>query len=162
VGEASDARSVVKRVLEEWGRLDILVNNAAIRRDRSIRTTHDEWHEVMRVNLDGPYYMTTTAIPSMIQHKFGRIINISSYVAETGTFGQADYAACKGGLIAFTKVIALEMAKYNITANCLAPGFAMGRFGSSDDVAKAAGLLAAEADYITGQTINVNGGIYLT
>lgn len=184
VGEAFDARAVVKRVIEEWGRLDILVNNAGITRDHSIRKiTDDEWHEVMRVNLDGPYYMTTAALPSMIQHKFGRIINISSYVAEAGNFGQANYAASKGGMMAFTKVIALEMAKYNITANCLAPGFTMtdmlarvsaetqdqiksripmGRFGSSEDVAKAAAFLAAEADYITGQTINVNGGIYLT
>jgi len=184
VGEASEARAVVKRVLDEWGRLDILVNNAGITRDHSIRKlTDEEWHEVMRVNLDGPYYTTSAAIPSMIEQKFGRIINISSFVAEAGNFGQANYAASKGGMMAFTKVIALELAKYNITANCLAPGFTMtamldkvapniqdqikgripmGRFGSSEDIAKAAGFLAADADYITGQTINVNGGIYLT
>ena len=184
VGEATTARDVVKRVVEEWGRLDILVNNAGIARDHSIRKlTDEEWHEVMRVNLDGPYYTTSAAIPSMIEQKFGRIINISSYSAEAGNFGQANYAASKGGMMAFTKVIALELAKYNITANSVAPGFTMtdmfnnvaanvqdqiksripmGRFGSSEDVAKAVAFLAADADYITGQTINVNGGIYLT
>jgi acetoacetyl-CoA reductase/3-oxoacyl-[acyl-carrier protein] reductase len=119
----------------------------------------------------------------MIQHKFGRIINLSSVTAEAGNFGQANYAASKGGMMAFTKVIALELAKYNITANCIAPGFTMtdmlskvpadvqdqiknriplGRFGSSEEVAKVAAFLAADADYITGETINVNGGIYLS
>ena len=184
VGEAGEARSIVKRVLEEWGRLDILVNNAGITRDHSIRKITDaEWHEVISVNLDGTYYITTAAIPGMIERKFGRIINISSFVAEAGNFGQANYAASKGGMIAFTKVIAIELAKYNITANCLAPGFTatdmltkvpaeiqeqlktripMGRFGKVEDVAKAAGFLAGDADYITGETINVNGGIYIS
>jgi acetoacetyl-CoA reductase len=183
VGEPAEARALVKRVLDEWGRLDILVNNAGITRDHSIRKlTDEEWHEVIRVNLDGTYYITTAAVPAMIEHKYGRIINISSFVAEAGNFGQANYAASKGGIIAFTKVLALELAKYNITANCLAPGFTMtdmlmkvpkdiqeqlktripmGRFGSVDEVAKAAGFLAADADYITGETINVNGGIYV-
>ena len=183
VGDPVEARAIVKRVLDEWGRLDILVNNAGITRDHSIRKlTDEEWHEVMGVNLDGTYYVTSAAIPAMIQQKFGRIINISSFVAEAGNFGQANYAASKGGVIAFTKVVALELAKYNITANCLAPGFTMtdmltkvpadileqlktripmGRFGSSEEVAKAAAFLAADADYITGETINVNGGIYV-
>jgi len=183
VGDPIEARAIVKRVLEEWGRLDILVNNAGITRDHSIRKiTDEEWHEVIRVNLDGTYYVTTAAIPAMIEQKYGRIINISSYVAEAGNFGQANYAASKGGIIAFTKVLALELAKYNITANCLAPGFTMtdmltkvpaqileqlksripmGRFGSAEEVAKAAAFLAADADYITGETINVNGGIYV-
>jgi acetoacetyl-CoA reductase len=183
VGDPVDARALVKRVLDEWGRIDILVNNAGITRDHSIRKlTDEEWHEVIRVNLDGTYYVTTAAIPSMVEQKFGRIINISSLVAESGNFGQANYAASKAGIIAFTKVVALELAKYNITANCLAPGFTMtdmlakvppdalnqlkgripmGRFGSAEEVAKAAGFLAADADYITGETINVNGGIYV-
>lgn len=183
VGEPDEARGLVKRVLDEWGRLDILVNNAGITRDHSIRKlTDEEWHEVIRVNLDGTYYVTTAAIPAMIEQKYGRIINISSLVAEAGNFGQANYAASKGGIIAFTKVLALELAKYNITANCLAPGFTMtdmlmkvpkdvqeqlktripmGRFGSAEEVAKAAAFLATDADYITGETINVNGGIYV-
>jgi acetoacetyl-CoA reductase len=182
IGDPTEARAIVKRVQEELGRLDILVNNAGITRDHSIRKITDaEWHEVISVNLDGTYYMTSAAIPGMIDRKFGRIISISSYVAEAGNFGQANYAASKGGIIAFTRTIALELAKYNITANCVAPGFTltdmlshvpeevqaqiksripMGRFGSVEDVAKATGFLAADADYITGETLNVNGGVY--
>lgn len=182
VGEPKEAREIVKRVIDEWGRLDILVNNAGITRDHSIRKlTDDEWHEVMKVNLDGIFYTISAAIPKMIEQKFGRIINISSYSAEGGIIGQANYAASKGGMMAFTKVIALELAKYNITANCVAPGFTatdmfskvpaevqdqirskipMGRFGTPEDVAKAAAYLAADAPYVTGETLNVNGGIY--
>jgi acetoacetyl-CoA reductase len=183
VGDPIEARALVNRVLDEWGHIDLLVNNAGITRDHSIRKlTDEEWHEVMRVNLDGTYYVTSAVIPGMIQQTYGRIINISSLVGEAGNFGQANYAASKGGIIAFTKVLALELARYNITANCLAPGFTMtdmlakvppdvldqikaripmGRFGSAEEVAKAAGFLAAEADYITGETINVNGGVYV-
>jgi acetoacetyl-CoA reductase/3-oxoacyl-[acyl-carrier protein] reductase len=182
VGEPYEAREIVKRVLDEWGRIDILVNNAGITRDHSIRKlTDEEWHEVMKVNLDGTFYTTSAAIPKMIEQKFGRIINISSYSAEGGIIGQANYAASKGGMMAFTKVIALELAKYNVTANCIAPGFTatdmfskvpmevqdqikakipMGRFGTPEEIAKAAGFLAADGDYITGETININGGIY--
>jgi acetoacetyl-CoA reductase/3-oxoacyl-[acyl-carrier protein] reductase len=117
----------------------------------------------------------------MIEHKFGRIVNISSYSAEGGIIGQANYAASKGGIMAFTKVIALELARYNITANCVAPGFTatdmfnkvpqevqdqikskipIARFATPEEIAKAAVFLAADGDYITGETLNVNGGIY--
>jgi len=182
IGDATEARGIVKRVQDEWGRLDILVNNAGITRDHSIRKLTDaEWHEVIGTNLDGTYYITSAAIPGMIERKFGRIISISSYSAEGGNIGQANYAASKGGIIAFTRVLALELAKYNITANCVAPGFTytdmlsrvpddvqnqikaripMGRFGSVEDIAKATAFLATDADYITGETLNVNGGIY--
>ena len=182
VGESSEARGIVKRTQEEFGRLDVLVNNAGITRDRSIRKLTDEnWHEVINVNLDGTYYTTTAAIPKMIEQKFGRIINISSYSAQGGIVGQANYAASKGAMMSYTKVIALELAKYNITANCVAPGFTatemlmkvppeiqeqiksripLGRFGTPDDIAKAVAYLAGEADYVTGETLNVNGGIY--
>jgi NAD(P)-dependent dehydrogenase (short-subunit alcohol dehydrogenase family) len=182
VGDAFEAREIVKRVIEEFGRIDILVNNAGITRDHSIRKlTDDEWHEVLKVNLDGTYYTTSAAIPKMIEQKFGRIVNISSYSAEGGIIGQANYAASKGGMIAFTKVIALELARYNITANCVAPGFTatemlmrvpddiqnqiksripMGRFGTAEEIAKATAFLASDGDYITGETLNVNGGIY--
>ena len=182
VGEPFEAREIVKRTQEEFGRLDVLVNNAGITRDRSIRKlTDEEWHEVIKVNLDGTYYTTTAAIPKMIEQKFGRIINISSYSAQGGIVGQANYAASKGAMMSYTKVIALELAKYNITANCVAPGFTatemlmkvppeiqeqtksripLGRFGTPDDIAKAVAYLAGEADYVTGETLNVNGGIY--
>jgi len=122
-----------------------------------------------------------TAIPKMIEQKFGRIVNISSYSAQGGIIGQANYAASKGAMMSYTKVIALELAKYNITANCVAPGFTatemlmkvpkeiqeqikgripLGRFGTAEDMAKAVAYLAGEADYVTGETLNVNGGIY--
>lgn len=184
VGDAAEARAIVKRVLDEFGHLDILVNNAGITRDKSVRKLTDaDWDEVIQVNLTGSWYTTSAAVPSMIEQKFGRIINISSYGAQGGNFGQANYAASKGGMMGFTKVLALELARYNITANCIAPGFTytdmmaaipqnvqeqikgripMGRFGTPEDVAKAAAFLAGDADYITGETINVNGGIYFT
>ena len=123
-----------------------------------------------------------SAMPIMIDQNFGRIINISSYVGQAGNFGQANYGASKGGIIAFTKTAALELAKYNITVNALAPGFTltdmlakvpdnvqtmikskipMGRFGMPEEIAKAVLFLAADGDYITGQQINVNGGVYM-
>jgi acetoacetyl-CoA reductase/3-oxoacyl-[acyl-carrier protein] reductase len=121
-------------------------------------------------------------MPFMIEQRYGRIINISSYVGQAGNFGQANYAASKGGIIAFTKTAAIELAKFNVTVNALAPGFTltdmlakvapevqeqikaripMGRFGQPDEVAKAVVFVAADGDYITGQQININGGIYM-
>jgi acetoacetyl-CoA reductase/3-oxoacyl-[acyl-carrier protein] reductase len=121
-------------------------------------------------------------MPLMIAQNYGRIINISSYVGQAGNFGQANYSASKGGIIAFSKTAAMELAKYNITVNSLAPGFTrtdmlakvpeavqaqiltripMGRFGKPEEIAKAVLFLAADADYITGQQINVNGGVYM-
>jgi len=182
IGDPAEAREIVKRVLDEFGRIDILVNNAAITRDKTVRKlTDDDWQQVIQVNLNGTFYITSAAVPSMIEHQFGRIINIASYSGEEGTFGQANYAASKGGVLAFTKVLALELAKFNITANAIAPGYTftdmmaampqnvqdqvkskilLGRFGTPDDVAKAAAFLACDADFLTGQTINVNGGMY--
>jgi NAD(P)-dependent dehydrogenase (short-subunit alcohol dehydrogenase family) len=183
VAQPEEARRVVGRVIEEWKRLDILVNNAGITRDRSMRKlADDEWADVINVNLNGTFYCTSAAIPAMVEQNFGRIINISSFVGQAGNFGQANYAASKGGIIAFTKTLAIEMAKFNITANAVAPGFTatdmltqvpaniqdqiktkipMGRFGTPEEVAKTVAFLATEGDYITGQQINVNGGIYM-
>src|SRR5206468_12822851 len=113
IGDASEARGVVRRVLDEFGRLDILVNNAGITRDKSVRKLSDaEWDEVLQVNLTGSWYTVSAAVPAMIEQKFGRIINISSFTAQGGNFGQANYAASKGGMLALTKVLALELAKY--------------------------------------------------
>jgi acetoacetyl-CoA reductase len=128
------------------------------------------------------YYCTTAAMPVMIERNYGRIINISSYVGQAGNFGQANYSASKGGIIAFTKTAAIELAKYNITVNAIAPGFTLtdmlakvpenvqtqikakiplGRFGLPEEIAKAVAFLAAHGDYITGQQININGGVYM-
>lgn len=183
VSVAEQARGMVRQVIEKWGRIDVLVNNAGITRDRSLRKLTDEdWTTVINNNLNSVYYTTTAAMNAMIEQKFGRIINISSYVGQAGNFGQANYGASKGGIIAFTKTAALELAKFNITVNALAPGFTltdmlakvpenvqdqikakipMGRFGMPEEVAKAVVFLAAEGDYITGQQINVNGGVYM-
>ena len=124
VASREGAHRVIRSVLGAWKQLDILVNNAGITRDKSLRKmADDEWADVINVNLNGTYYCTSAALPAMIDQKFGRIINISSYAGQAGAFGQANYAAGTGGIIAFTKSLAIEMAKYNITANAVAPGF---------------------------------------
>ena len=183
VAKKDSARSMVAQVLEQWKRLDILVNNAGITRDKSMKKLTDEdWTEVIATNLNSVYYCTSAAVPAMIDQRFGRIVNISSFVGQAGNFGQTNYSASKGGVIAFTKSAAIELAKHNITVNAIAPGFTetdmlakvapavreqilakipMGRFGKPDDIAKAVVFLCAEGDYITGQQINVNGGVYM-
>jgi len=184
VAQPEQARSVVKEVLDSYQRLDILVNNAGITRDRSMRKMDDQaWTDVINTNLNGTYYCTSAALPAMIEKKWGRIVNISSVVGETGAFGQANYAASKGGIIAFTKVVALEMARYNITANAVAPGYTstdmvqgvpeevlkqicskipLGRLATPEEIAKATAFLIADGDYITGEVLNVNGGVFMS
>lgn len=183
VSDAAQARAMVRSVYERWGRIDILVNNAGITRDRSIRKMTDEdWLEVIQTNLNAVFFCTTAAMQPMIEQKYGRIINISSVNGQTSAFGQANYGASKGGIIAFTKTVALELARYNITVNVVAPGFTLtdmfakvpdniqeqiksriplGRFGKPEEIAKAVLFLAADADYVTGAQINVNGGTYM-
>ena len=183
VSDAKQARELVDRVLQECGRLDILVNNAGVTRDKSLRKLTDEdWSHVLNTNLNSVYYCTTAAVKPMTDQRFGRIINISSFVGQAGNFGQANYAASKGAIIAFTKTAAIELAKYNVTVNAIAPGFTltdmlakvpanvqeqikaripMGRFGLPEEIAQAVAFLAAEGDYITGQQININGGLYM-
>jgi acetoacetyl-CoA reductase/3-oxoacyl-[acyl-carrier protein] reductase len=175
--------AMMERIKSEWGRLDVLVNNAGITRDKTLRKmTDDDWLEVIQTNLNACYFGVSAAMPMMIAQNYGRIINISSYVGQAGNFGQANYSASKGGIIAFSKTAAMELAKYNITVNSLAPGFTLtdmlakvpepvqaqiltriplGRFGKPEEIAKAVLFLAADADYITGQQINVNGGVYM-
>jgi len=177
------ARGMVKEVAEKLSGLDVLVNNAGITRDRSLRKMSDEqWEEVIATNLNGYFYCTSSAIPVMIEGNFGRIVNISSMNGQTGAFGQANYSASKGGIIALTKTAALELAKANITVNTVSPGFTetdmfaevpdkiqdsikesipMGRFAKPEEIAKAVTFLVADGDYITGQQINVNGGAYM-
>ena len=183
VAKKGEAARIVREVLDKWQRLDILVNNAGITRDRSMRKmTDDDWAAVINVNLNGTFYCTSAAVPAMINQRYGRIINISSVVGQMGAFGQANYSASKGGIIAFTKTLALEMAKFNVTANAIAPGFTatemvdaipdeiaaqikskipLGRFATPEEIAKAAVFLASEGDYITGQELNVNGGYHM-
>ena len=183
VSNKVEARAMVAKVLDAFGRLDILVNNAGITRDKSMRKlTDDDWTEVIATNLNSVYYCTSAAMKAMCDQKFGRIVNISSFVGQAGNFGQANYSASKGGIIAFTKTAAIELAKYGVTVNALAPGFTetdmlskvapavreqilakipMGRFGKPQEIAKAVAFLCSDGDYITGQQINVNGGVYM-
>ncbi|GAC1357295.1 MAG: 3-oxoacyl-[acyl-carrier-protein] reductase [Herpetosiphon sp.] len=183
ISNKDQARQMCRDVIEQFGKLEILVNNAGITRDRSIRKlTDDDWLEVINTNLNSAWWCVSGVMSHMVEQKYGRIINISSYVGQAGNFGQANYSAAKGGLIAFTKTAAIELAKFNITVNSLAPGFTMtemlskvptnvqdqikskipmGRFGLPEEIAKAVLFLAADGDYITGQQINVNGGVYM-
>jgi acetoacetyl-CoA reductase/3-oxoacyl-[acyl-carrier protein] reductase len=183
VAKSDEARAMVKKVVDLWGRLDVLVNNAGITRDKSLRKLDDEsWLQVIDANLNGCFYCLSAAIPHMVEQGGGRIVNISSMNGQIGAFGQANYSASKGGVIALTKTAALELAKANITVNTVSPGFTetdmfaeipekiqdqikqripMGRFGKPEEIAKAVVFLATDGDYITGQQINVNGGAYM-
>jgi len=184
VADAEQVKAGFKLVLEKFGRLDILVNNAAITRDGlAMRMKAEDWEAVLRTNLTGAHLCIQQALPTMMKARAGRIINISSVVAQSGNPGQANYVAAKAGLIGLTKAVAVEIASRNITVNAVAPGFIetpmtdslpdkvkdevktripLGRMGSARDVASAIVFLASdEAGYITGHVLNVNGGMHL-
>jgi len=184
VADAEQVKAGFKQVIEKFGRLDILVNNAAITRDGlAMRMKQDDWDAVIRTNLTGAHLCTQQALHTMIRARAGRIINIASIVARMGNAGQANYVAAKAGLIGLTKAIAIEIASRNVTVNAVAPGFIetpmtdvlaekvkeelktripLGRMGSARDVAAAIVFLASdEAGYITGHVLDVNGGMYL-
>jgi 3-oxoacyl-[acyl-carrier protein] reductase len=184
VADAEQVKAGFKQVLEKFGRLDILVNNAAITRDGlAMRMKQDDWEAVLRTNLTGAHLCIQQALPTMMKARAGRIINISSIVAQSGNAGQANYVAAKAGIIGLTKAIAIEIASRNITVNAVAPGFIetpmtdvlpakvkeelttripLGRMGSAREVASAIVFLASdEAAYITGHVLNVNGGMHL-
>jgi NAD(P)-dependent dehydrogenase (short-subunit alcohol dehydrogenase family) len=183
VASKEDSKRVLEAVLDKFKQVDILVNNAGIHRDRPLsKMTDRDWTEVLHTNLNGTFFCTRAALPSMIERKFGRIVNVASLVGQAGAFGQANYAASKGAIIAFTKTVALEMAQYNITANVLAPGYTatemasgmsrralediqsripLRRLAEPQDIAKAAAFLVTDGSYITGHQLNVNGGVYM-
>jgi 3-oxoacyl-[acyl-carrier protein] reductase len=184
VADAEQVKAGFKQVVEKFGRLDILVNNAAITRDGlAVRMKVEDWEAVLRTNLTGAHLCIQQVLPTMMKARSGRIINLASIVAEMGNAGQANYVAAKAGLIGLTKAIAIEIASRNITVNAVAPGFIetpmtdvltdnmkeelkkripLGRMGSARDVAAAIVFLASdEAGYITGHVLDVNGGLYL-
>jgi 3-oxoacyl-[acyl-carrier protein] reductase len=184
VADAEQVKAGFKQVIEKFGRLDILVNNAAVTRDGlAMRMKKEDWEAVLQTNLTGAHLCIQQALPTMMKARAGRIINISSIVAQMGNAGQANYVAAKAGLIGLTKAIAIEIASRGITVNAVAPGFIetpmtdvlpdkvkeelkvripLGRMGTARDVAAAIVFLASdEAGYITGHVLNVNGGMHL-
>jgi 3-oxoacyl-[acyl-carrier protein] reductase len=177
-------KSAFAQASKEFGRIDILVNNAAVTKDGlALRMKKEDWDVVIQTNLTGAFLAIQQVLPGMMKERWGRIINIASVVGEAGNPGQSNYVASKAGLIGLTKSIAQEMASRNITANAVAPGFIatdmtavlpdqvkevmlsripLKRFGAADDVAAAVKFLASEeASYITGQVLDVNGGMYM-
>lgn len=179
-----DVEKMVATVIERFGRVDILVNNAGITRDRLIlRMTEEDWDAVLDVNLKGTFNCTKAVLRHMAKQKSGKIVSIASVVGEMGNAGQGNYAASKAGVIGFTKSMAREFAQRGININAVAPGYIetamtdaipeaareewkkwipMQRFGQPEDVAQAVLFLVSEAsNYITGQVLNVNGGIYM-
>ena len=184
VADPAQVKAGFQQILAKFGKLDILVNNAAITRDTlALRMKLEDWEAVVRTNLTGAHLCTQQALGAMLKQRSGRIINLTSVVAETGNAGQANYVASKAGLIGLTRAIAVEVASRNITVNAVAPGFVetpmtdslsqemkdkvktlipLGRFGSDRDVATAIVFLASdEAAYITGQVLRVNGGMHM-
>ena len=169
----------------ELGGLDILINNAGTNADNlSLRMKHEEWKKVIDINLTSTFLLSKHAIKQMLKNKFGRVVNITSVVGHTGNLGQSNYSASKAGIIGMSKSLATEYAKKNITINCVSPGFIvsdmtmniaekvklyltsripMGKLGTGADVSNSVAFLSSEqASYITGETIHVNGGMYMS
>lgn len=183
VTDASTIEAAVTQAREAFGRVDVLVNNAGITRDQlMLRMKREDWDAVLATNLTGAFACTQAVLKTMVKQRYGRIVNISSVVGQSGNAGQANYAASKAGLIGFSKSLAREVASRNITVNVVAPGLIetdmtrtitdaahqnwadsipLGRLGSPDDVAAAVCFLASDAaSYITGHVLAVNGGMY--
>lgn len=184
VAEEAQVKAGVAHVVAQLGKCDILVNNAGMTRDQLLlRMKKSDWDAVLATDLTGAFLTSQAVLPGMVRARWGRIINIASVVAQSGNPGQTNYVAAKAGLIGFTKALALEVASRQITVNAVAPGFIatamtaalgdkvqeallarvpLGRMGSEADIAAAVSFLASDrAAYITGETLAVNGGLYL-
>lgn len=184
IADDTAVHAMGEQTLKAFGKVDILVNNAGITRDKTfMKMNHQEWDEVVNVNLKGPVQMTHLFLPQMVERGWGRVINITSVIGQMGNFGQANYAAAKGGLDAFTKSVAREVARKGVTVNCVAPGFIrtdmtanvpekalehiktitpMARMGEAEEIAEVVAFVASPAaSFMTGQEIGVNGGLYM-
>ena len=185
ISEHSRIEEFIENVSLELGGLDILVNNAGTNADNlSLRMKDEEWKKVIDINLTSTFLLTKYSIKKMLKNKFGRVVNITSVVGHTGNAGQSNYAASKAGIIGMSKSLAIEYAKKNITVNCVSPGFIvsdmtmniaekvklyltsripMGKLGTGEDVSNCVAFLSSDqASYITGETIHVNGGMYMS
>ena len=184
ISQHSKIGEFIENVSSQLVGLDILVNNAGITMDNlSLRMKDEEWNKVIDINLSSTFYLCKNAIKKMLKNKYGRIVNITSIVGHTGNLGQSNYAASKAGMVAMSKSLAIEYAKKNITINCVSPGFIqsnmtdkivesiravltsripMSKLGSGEDVSNTVAFLSSDAaSYITGETIHVNGGMYM-
>ena len=184
ISEHSRIEEFIDDVTLELGGLDILINNAGINKDNlSLRMKDEEWKKVIDVNLTSTFLLSKNAIKIMLKNKYGRIVNITSIVGHTGNLGQSNYSASKAGMVAMSKSLAIEYAKKNITINCVSPGFIqskmtdkivesikavltsripMSKLGTGEDVSNTVAFLSSDAaSYITGETIHVNGGMYM-
>ena len=184
ISDHSKIEEFIENVSSQLVGLDVLVNNAGITMDNlSLRMKNEEWKKVIDVNLSSTFYLCKYAIKKMLKNKYGRIVNITSIVGHTGNLGQANYSASKAGMVAMSKSLAIEYAKKNITINCVSPGFIqskmtdkivesikavltsripMSKLGTGEDVSNTVAFLSSDAaSYITGETIHVNGGMYM-
>ena len=185
ISEHSKIEEFIENVNSQLVGLDILVNNAGITMDNlSLRMKDEEWRKVIDINLTSTFYLCKHAIKKMLRNKYGRIVNITSIVGHTGNLGQANYSASKAGIVAMSKSLAIEYAKKNITVNCVSPGFIvsdmtlniaekvklyltsripMGKLGTGEDVSNCVAFLSSDqASYVTGETLHVNGGMYMS
>jgi acetoacetyl-CoA reductase len=183
VSDAEQAQNLIDQAIEEYGRIDVLVNNAGINIDRTLKKLSvDDWDKVIQVDLNSAFYTVHAVLPHMTEQGGGKIINMSSFVGEAGNIGQANYSAAKAGLLGFTKTAAKELARSGITVNAICPGFIetdmvasipedarnkllktvpLGRFGQPEEIARAVCYLVEDGDYITGQSLDINGGVYI-
>ena len=183
VSEPEEAERLIEETVEQFGRIDVLVNNAGINRDKTLKKLSiEDWDTVVKTDLNSAFYTVHAALPHMTEQGSGRVVNMSSFVGEAGNIGQANYSAAKAGLLGFTKTAAKELARYGITVNAICPGFIetemvanipeeqqekilktvpLGRFGKPEEIARAVRYLVEDGDYITGQTLDINGGVYM-
>jgi acetoacetyl-CoA reductase len=183
VSDAEQAQKLIDQAMERFSRVDVLVNNAGINIDKTLKKLSvEDWDKVIQVDLNSAFYTVHAVLPHMTEAGGGKIINMSSFVGEAGNIGQANYSAAKAGLLGFTKTAAKELARNGITVNAICPGFIetdmvaaipedarnkllktvpLGRFGQPNEIARAVRYLVEDGDYITGQSLDINGGVYI-